>query len=231
MRIVSWNIRGGRGIDGIRSLQRIIETLRGFDADVICLQEVERRMPQSGLEDQPKLLARELGMRVAFQSNLSLGFGRFGNVILTRLPVKSRAEIRIPNRRERRNILRFPEKRGVLKLALDGPLAVLCTHWSLDSEDRLDSARLIVDRIRQLDYPTILAGDLNAAPQSKEIGIIREESGLIDSFPESPATYPADVPDSRIDYIWIPAAASVKSANVPETSASDHLPVVVEYFT
>src|ERR1043166_4142238 len=137
-------------------------------------------MPQSGLEDQPKLLARELGMRAVFQSNLTLGFGRFGNAILTRLPVKSRSDIRIPNDRERKRILKFPEKRGALKVELEGPITVLCTHWSLDPDDRLESARLLVKRIREIDSPVILAGDLNAMPQSDEIGVFRTQSGLSD---------------------------------------------------
>jgi len=41
--IISWNIQGATGVDGITSSKRIAENIYAFsDADVICLQEVLR---------------------------------------------------------------------------------------------------------------------------------------------------------------------------------------------
>lgn len=232
MRLVTWNIRAGRGIDEVRSLQRIIDVLREIDADIVCLQEVERRMPSSGFEDQPAKLAVALGMTALFQTNLRLGPGAFGNAILSRYPLTKLADHALPNPRERAGILRYPEKRRALEVAvqhLSSPLTVFVTHWSLDSHDRLKSARILAERVKRANAPVIAAGDFNAEERSDEILRFREESELIDSWPQGEMTYPADVPNVRIDYVWHSREIQVQSARSASTLASDHLPVIVEW--
>ena len=56
MRVVTYNIRFGWGLDGEVDLARIAESLRG--ADIIALQEVERFWRRSGMTDQPAELAK-----------------------------------------------------------------------------------------------------------------------------------------------------------------------------
>jgi endonuclease/exonuclease/phosphatase family metal-dependent hydrolase len=100
--IVTWNIQWGLGVDGQVDLGRIAETIRSMsDADVICLQEVSRHMPEldngAGV-DQVAVLA---GLFPGHEPWFGAGpdrIGRdgrsemrrsFGNLILTRLPVLS----------------------------------------------------------------------------------------------------------------------------------------------
>ena len=96
--ISTWNIQCGLGCDGRVDLERIAVVLRNLgDADVICLQEVARFMPdldQGAADDQVMVLARLFpdhepifgpAMNLAGQ-----GAGQrrqFGNLILSRLPV------------------------------------------------------------------------------------------------------------------------------------------------
>src|SRR5205809_7438036 len=100
MRLATYNIRAGRGIDDRRSIQRVIDVLRGINPDVVCLQEVEKRLPPHVLEDQPAILSRALGMSVRFQANWRLAPGAFGNAILSRFPIVTYAEYTLPNDRE-----------------------------------------------------------------------------------------------------------------------------------
>ncbi len=58
MKLVTYNIRFGLGIDQRIDLGRIAETVR--DADIIGLQEVERFWKRSGMSDQPEILGRHL---------------------------------------------------------------------------------------------------------------------------------------------------------------------------
>ncbi len=58
MKLVTYNIRFGLGIDQQIDLGRIAETVR--DGDIICLQEVERFWKRSGMSDQPEILGRHL---------------------------------------------------------------------------------------------------------------------------------------------------------------------------
>lgn len=58
MKLVSYNIRFGLGLDQQIDLGRIADTVR--DADIVCLQEVERFWKRSGGSDQPEILRGHL---------------------------------------------------------------------------------------------------------------------------------------------------------------------------
>ena len=58
MKLVTYNIRFGLGIDQRTDLGRIAETVR--DADIVALQEVERFWKRSGMTDQPESLGNLL---------------------------------------------------------------------------------------------------------------------------------------------------------------------------
>ncbi len=93
--LVCWNIRWGRGRDGVVDLKRIADTARAMgDPDVICLQEVARHFPQFDAADQAAVLGERLpgftvlygpGIDVAGRGNAPRS--QFGNLVLTRLPV------------------------------------------------------------------------------------------------------------------------------------------------
>ncbi len=96
MRLLSWNIQWGRGIDGRVDLARAAAVARDFDADVICLQEVAINhpgLPGGAAMDQVAWLS---GLFLGYEaihavgSDLPDGLGgrrQFGNLILSRLPV------------------------------------------------------------------------------------------------------------------------------------------------
>jgi len=101
MKLITWNIQWGRGIDGRVDLARIVRHARSMaDFDVICMQEVADNFPAPGLEgnddrDQFAELARLLPEYRSIE-----GYGvdlagdggrrrRFGNVIFSRYSVLS----------------------------------------------------------------------------------------------------------------------------------------------
>lgn len=143
MRILSWNIQWGRGIDGCVDLERTAGVIRGFDADVICLQEVA--VNHSGLpgmsgmagkagEDQVARLVGLLpGYAAAFGAGSDLPDGRggrtlFGELLLSRLPMFQVF----------RHLLPWPidpavpsMQRAAVEAVIDapfGPLRVVTTH-------------------------------------------------------------------------------------------------------
>lgn len=96
MRILSWNIQWGRGIDGRVDLARTAAVAREFDADVLCLQEVAINHPGlpggAAMNQVEWLSGLFLGHEAAYGvgSDLPDGLGgrrQFGNLILSRLPV------------------------------------------------------------------------------------------------------------------------------------------------
>jgi endonuclease/exonuclease/phosphatase family metal-dependent hydrolase len=80
------------------------------------------------------------------------------------------------------------------------------------------------------DGPQVLLGDLNGRPDAPELAPLWGEftdawAAVNDSGGE---TFPADVPDRRIDYVAVSAGVEVTSCEVPEALASDHRPVVAD---
>jgi endonuclease/exonuclease/phosphatase family metal-dependent hydrolase len=99
MKLITWNIQWGRGIDGRVDLARIVATARAIaDFDVICMQEVADNFPGlPGNDDRNQFEA--LAQLLPGYRKLE-GFGvdvagvdgrrrRFGNVIFTRYGVHS----------------------------------------------------------------------------------------------------------------------------------------------
>lgn len=98
MRILSWNIQWGRGLDGRVDLVRIADEARNFDADVLCFQEVAVNhpalpgMPPGQLDQVAVLRGLFLGYEHAYGVGSDLPDDRggrrlFGNLILSRRPI------------------------------------------------------------------------------------------------------------------------------------------------
>ena len=220
-------------MDGVRSTRRIAEVLREIDADIICLQEVHQRLPWSGMRDQPGHLSRLLGKQVLFQANYGYGLGGFGNAILTALPIAATHSYRLPNRRERSKILRLPEKRGLFQTEVETPggrLSVFTTHWSLNADDRMETAGVAAQWIHSTQQPTIVCGDFNSLPGSAEMQSLIGATGLTDSgVAAGEPTFTSDRPSHRIDYVLVSAGIRISSLAVIQTLASDHFPVVLDF--
>ena len=167
MRVVSYNIRGGLGMDGIRDVERIARYLLMLNADVICLQEVHECLPQSGVVDQPAVLSRILGMTCEFSSGLSVHGGRYGIVTFSKLPIRNIERIPLPNTTERLMGIVWRERRTALFVEVEtenGWLTIGNTHWSLHSKDRMASA----DRLAKAmgGKSEMLVGDFNTDASS-----------------------------------------------------------------
>ena len=97
MKLITWNIQWGRGIDLKVDLPRIVRTALGIaDFDVLCLQEVAVNFPGLGGsrgENQVEELSCALpgyAAHYGIATDVDDGRGgrsRFGNLVLSRLPV------------------------------------------------------------------------------------------------------------------------------------------------
>ena len=108
MKVVTYNIRYGMGLDGRIDLERIANAVR--DADVIALQEVERFWRHSGMVDQPEQLARLLPDHYwAYYPAFDVDAGtredgrvvnrrrQFGPMLLSRWPILSVRRLALPH--------------------------------------------------------------------------------------------------------------------------------------
>lgn len=171
--------------------------------------------------------------------------GEVGNVLLTRHPLAAPPEnLPLPKlpEKERRACIRAEI---AVSGAPHGRIVVFATHLQHDSpESRTMQMQCILDRAaadQGAGNLVFIMGDLNHGEQ-KEAGkpganpiSLAEKAGFHDlamsfarSRQEAPEpTFPADKPESRIDYIFASQPLSVLNAEVLPTNASDHRPLKV----
>ena len=211
-------------MDGQRSAARIAEVVSAQDADIVCLQEVHQRLPQSGFADQPGQFQKFLGLPVTFQANLRLGPGGYGLAVISRYPVGTVQNHLLPSGRE---------QRGVLEVRLDtptGPLVVFCTHFGLSADERVKQSAVLAELILAASYPVIVCGDFNERPDAAGIQSLLSRTELLDAdAAQNRPTYPVNALEARIDYVFYSPPLVCQRLFVIETQASDHLPLVGEF--
>jgi endonuclease/exonuclease/phosphatase family metal-dependent hydrolase len=154
MRLVTWNIQWGRGIDGRVDLKRIVDTARAFaDFDVLCVQEVADNF--AGLEgNDDRDQFAELGALLPGFTRVQ-GYGvdlpgeggrrrRFGNAIFSRYAVLAarRHALPWPLERERRTMPRVAVEATVQ--APLGAIRITTAHleYYSDAQRRAQAVRL-----------------------------------------------------------------------------------------
>lgn len=155
IRIITWNIQWGLGIDGKVDLKRVVDEARTIaDFDILCLQEVSdgfSDLKGNGGANQFAQFADLLPDHAAVDGavlDIPGGAGkrkRFGNMILSRLPVLQVLRYTLPW--EAAATHNMP--RGLLEATVEtasGPLRVMTTHLEYSS-DPLRQAQ--VDGIRE----------------------------------------------------------------------------------
>lgn len=241
IRVVTYNIHHGEGLDRKFDLKRIANLLLAVEPHIVALQEVDQGTKRAQGVDQPAELAKLTGMQVVFGRNIDFEGGGYGTAVLTKLPVRKHQSVKLksfypPTKTN-------PEQRGVQVLELgekNGPgLLFLCTHldYRAPDDERMHSAKTINELVmKRGDELAILAGDLNAAPESAPIEEFRKQWKVVglqnDGKPQAAApllTFPAERPEKWIDYVLVRPAEKwevVEVRVIEESVASDHRPLL-----
>lgn len=219
--LVTYNIHHAAGMDRRVDLERIADVIRDTGAHIACLQEVDCHVVRSRRANQPRELGRMLGMTPLYHPTLRWPMGqRYGNLLLTSLPMTASTTHALPGR---------GEPRGLIEAHLEtdaGPIAVFCTHWGLPEPDRVVQACRTAEILQAVTVPLLFAGDLNEGPEGPDHQILRE-LGLSSLGPAS-GTFPAPEPVATIDHVYGSAEWRVREAYTVPSLASDHRPVVVD---
>jgi len=236
LRVMTWNIHHGRGLDGVVDLDRIADVIRKQDIDIVALQEVDRGTKRTDGLDMPRELGKRLGADWRFGKNIDFQGGDYGNAILSRWPIASSSNIHY-------RMLREGEQRGVLKVAIlegDALFEVWATHldYRPDPAERLLNVEQLRAELDATRAPVLLMGDFNATPDSPTHRALTEafddawdgaETGAAED--DAGATYPAAAPTKRIDWIVTSSRHGLRPLRrwVVPTDASDHCGVVAEF--
>src|SRR5215217_9631678 len=228
LRVMTYNIHVGVGMDKKLDLQRIAEVIDQQRPDLVGLQEVDRNVRRTEGKDEIAELAAMTNMDFAFAPNLDYQGGKYGVAILSRLPIRNTVHRMFENKRE-------AERRGMLEIEieLDGKtINFVTTHLDYQFEDgRLFETEQLLKFLEGTKGSLIVVADLNDTPDGSAYKLMRtrfDDAWITSHAKGDGFSYPADKPVKRIDHIFYRTKAGVraKKAWVVETLASDHLPVV-----
>jgi len=232
LRVMTYNIHVGRGMDQRLDLRRIAEVINAERPDLVGLQEVDRGVERTGRIDEIAELARLTRMEYAFAPNLRYQGGWYGVAVLSRLPIISVDHRRYANRRE-------AERRGFLRVEVSAggrTLNFVTTHLDYQSsEGRVFETGQLLRALETVEWPLVVVGDFNDEPTGEAYKWMRTR--FTDAWAGGGGrgagfTYPADEPRKRIDYIFCAVEAGsllrVRHARVVDSLASDHRPVTAE---
>jgi len=224
LRIATYNIHDCVGIDGIRAPLRILEVLRGIDADVLLLQELSNSRDDQIGGMLVEMFAHELGMHAVQGATLTRDDAEYGNLCLTRIE---------PTWFEAHDIsVAGYEPRGLLEVGISvggASVRILGTHLGLRPKERARQYQQIRRILtRNQTSRTTLAGDFNDLRLPRQLHSAISGSPSILRRRTFPSRWPA-LPLDRI-HAW-PASSLCKLATENgdvARRASDHLPLIAE---
>lgn len=234
IKVMTFNIRHGKGTDGKLDLHRITEAMGDNQADIIGFNEVDRHFSKrSEYTDQLSWLAKRLDMNQAFGATIALHARgtpvrrEYGNALLSRYPIVLSENHMIGYH------TRFLEGRSLLEINVHihgQPMKIYLTHLSLNPLVRRKQIKFIAGKVNGERQPVILLGDCNMRPGSREWRLMSgyltdacHAAGMSPSY-----TFPSFRPAAQLDYIFVSRNLHIASVEVIKKipAASDHLPLM-----
>ena len=234
MRILTYNVHSCVGTDGVRSTERIVETIAAADPDVVALQELDHGRARSQNVHQARLLAEQLTMHFHFHPALRVAEEEYGDAILSKYPLRLIRAGAVPTV-ESGFVL---ETRGALwvEIEADGVRwQVFNTHFGLGRAERLAQVNALLGPqwigAATKTPPIIVCGDFNSQAGGRVHRLLSE--ALLDTQRDARKnTFPSQFPLLCLDHVFVGEGVRVKKVQVMRTLlsrvASDHLPLLVE---
>lgn len=227
--VSSYNIHKGVGTDLRRDPARNIAVIAEIGADIVALQEVDRRFgDRTGVLDPVQIRDRTGLVPLVLPARLGTkAIGWHGNMILLRpdFVVQDVRALTLPGL----------EPRGAVLADLmidDQPLRVICAHLGLLHQSRLAQARALSQAIAGGDgRPVLVMGDFNEWRLGADCGLmpLRRQLRAVKRSATTMASFPALRPILPLDRIIGCPRAGLGAVRVHDSAlarrASDHLPI------
>lgn len=221
IRLASYNIRKAVGLDWRRDPFRTARVIAALDADIVALQEADKRLGNRPAALPPEAVAETGLVPLAAADGPSLGW--HGNAVLLRPHWRAREVHRVN--------LPGVEPRGALVAEIDtpaGPLILAATHLGLDRFSRQRQIRAILDAIGpDRAERAVIAGDLNEWSPTRGMRPLERDFDVVAPGPSFHAARPvAPLDRVALGRRWQALEGGVFDAHLA-LRASDHLPVWV----
>lgn len=228
LRVVTYNVRKGKGIRGSRpSPMDFTQALNGLGADLLLCQEVFYGSVgrQQGFE-----IANALDLLHRYEPNARYRRGHHGNATFSRFPIGAHENRDISTNRI--------EQRGVLYTRIEPiPRAVVHvfnTHFGLNHGQRVRQAEAVAQMVSELvdpADPVLLAGDFNdwsGRVDSKITSATGLDNAMLRLALKDRRTWSTKRPLFALDRIYfrnLRLAEVEVLRNAPFDGLSDHFPV------
>lgn len=222
IKVASYNIHKAVGSDRRRSPERIMAVLAQIDADIVVLQEADRRFGARQSVLPPSLIGSHSPYRHVIFTTRAASLGWHGNAVLVsrRAAICTATTISLPSLEPRGSV--------AVELELDGRrLRIIGMHLDLTGLRRREQAQMIVAHVKDSPaLPTVIMGDTNE--WRRDGGCLAVFHAAFSSAPTGPS-FPAARPIMRFDRILVDSSFDVVASGSHRTKltreASDHLPV------
>jgi len=242
IRVLSYNIHRAIGFDRRFKPERIVEILRGHNADIVLLQEVDEGVPRSRELKLAKEIADTLGYAYyAMGHNVSLRKGRYGNATLSRFPILRERNIDLT--------VGIRKRRGCqhTTIDIDGGkhlLEVFNLHLGLSAKERQKQAGILArsKEYESLDMstPCLIGGDFNDWRSLLRALFIEglefrcaTDKNNSHGLPKALKTFPSFSPRGGLDRLYYRGKLKLISAKrcryKVSKIASDHLPIITDF--
>lgn len=222
LKVASYNIHKGVGLDRLRRPERVLEVLCEIDADVVALQEADRRFGERVSALPPELVLQQSPYMPVEVNRRDHSIGWHGNALLVRrdTEILTHAHIELPTLEPRGAVLAELRIRGVR-------VRVVGMHLDLSGLRRRRQARTIITALEsRRPLPTILMGDLNE--WSLHGGCLRDFAHHFRIAP-TPPSFHTRRPVARLDRIMVDRSLTIDACGAHHSlaarRASDHLPI------
>ncbi|WP_335752701.1 endonuclease/exonuclease/phosphatase family protein [Sulfitobacter sp.] len=218
IRIASYNMRKARGLDQQRRPERILQVINGLAADVVLLQEADKRLGPRQPALPREMIESETDFELVEVCANGISIGWHGNAMLVRkgLSVRDIQRLHLPG---------F-EPRGAVRITLGigAGLTIVATHLGLLRRDR--RAQLtVLDEATSGDNHVVIAGDFNEWSSRKGLEPLAQRFETL-----SPGkSFHAGRPIAALDRFALTHGLEVRDGGVEQGTlarvASDHLPI------
>ena len=222
LRLASYNIRKAVGLDWKRRPERILAVLDEIEADVVVLQEADKRLGDRPAAIPLGLLASH-GTWVHLDPGPGPSLGWHGNAILVRRGLRAEVVdlIDLPGLEPRGAVVARirPQEGG------RGQAIVVAAHLGLNRGSRHRQIGTILSAVRRYRIPTVVAGDLNERAPQRLLAPFDPHLRLVTPGPSFHAAHPF----VALDHLILSGRLRADQAHVHVTPlsrvASDHLPI------
>lgn len=230
LKMLTFNVHGGYSVDGKRDLMKVHGLLEKLDIDIAVLQEMDTRPSKGGTSTDVNELAGAARPYHMMGPTKKDGRGWYGNLIVSRYPIKRALVHSLEKRWER------IEPRNAVDVTIETPmggLRILGTHLSLPAWERRVEVPMLIKLVKQVEaeekYPVFLMGDINEwRKSSRLLRFLDTEMVPV----KAGATFPVVAPFLHLDRVWHDTPHIRAKAKVIRDhgvrNMSDHLPVYIE---